>query len=275
MARIIAITNQKGGVGKTTTAINLAASLAHVGNKVLLIDADPQGNATVGCGIAMRELETTIYEVLLGETDITQAIIPTEYKFHILPAHPDLAGAQVEMAQLESQEQRLHRAVSTIAEGFDMVLIDCPPVLNVLTINALTAAGEVLIPVQCEYYALEGLTSLMETIRMVQQGLNPKLEILGLVMTMYDGRNNLAVEVSEQLQAHFPQQLFRTLIPRNVRLAEAPSHGKPVLEYDPQCAGALAYLALANELLRRNSSQPQSTQDNFNANKPEQINQGK
>ena len=220
---------------------------------MLLIDTDPQGNATVGSGIAMRELEASVYEVLLGETGIAQAIIPTQYKFHILPSHPDLAGAQVEMTQLESRNQRLERALSDIANGFDIMLIDCPPVLNVLTMNALTAAGEVLIPVQCEYYAMEGLTSLMETIRLVQQELNPKLEILGLVRTMYDGRNNLAVEVSEQLQEHFPKQLFRTLIPRNVRLAEAPSHGKPVLEYDPQCAGAQAYLALARELLRRHN----------------------
>lgn len=251
MARIIAITNQKGGVGKTTTAINLAASLGHAGNKVLLIDADPQGNATVGSGIAMRELESTIYEVLLDETSIAQAIIPTEYKFHILPSHPDLAGAQVEMTQLEARDHRLDRALSSIAEGFDIILIDCPPVLNVLTINALTAATEVLIPVQCEYYALEGLSSLTETIHLVQQELNPELKILGLVRTMYDGRNNLAVEVSEQLQEHFPGQLFRTLIPRNVRLAEAPSYGKPVLEYDQQCAGSQAYQALASELLRR------------------------
>ncbi len=220
---------------------------------MLLIDTDPQGNATVGSGIAMRELEASVYEVLLGETGIAQAIIPTQYKFHILPSHPDLAGAQVEMTQLESRNQRLERALSDVANGFDIMLIDCPPVLNVLTMNALTAAGEVLIPVQCEYYAMEGLTSLMETIRLVQQELNPKLEILGLVRTMYDGRNNLAVEVSEQLQEHFPKQLFRTLIPRNVRLAEAPSHGKPVLEYDPQCAGAQAYLALARELLRRHN----------------------
>lgn len=257
LTRIIAITNQKGGVGKTTTAINLASSLAHAGNRVLLIDIDPQANATVGSGIAVRDLETTIYEVLLGEADIAQAIIPTQYKFHILPSHPDLAGAQVEMNQLESRDHRLHQTLNGIAKMFDIMLIDCPPVLNILTVNALTAATEVLIPVQCEYYALEGLTSLMETIDLVQQNLNPKLKILGLVRTMYDNRNNLTTEVSEQLQEHFPEQLFRTLIPRNIRLAEAPSYGKPVLEYDRQCAGSQAYLALASEVLRRSNGYQQ------------------
>ncbi len=251
MTRIIAITNQKGGVGKTTTAINLASPLARIGNRVLLIDIDPQANATVGCGIAVRDLDATVYEVLLGEADIEQVIVPTQYKFHVLPSHPDLAGAQAELNQLEFHDQRLQRALEGVVNKFDIILIDCPPVLNVLTVNALTAAAEVLIPVQCEYYALEGLTSLMETIDLVQQNLNPNLKILGLVRTMYDTRNNLAIEVSEQLQAHFPTQLFRTLIPRNIRLAEAPSYGKPVLDYDRQCAGSQAYLALASELLRR------------------------
>ncbi len=253
MARIIAVTNQKGGVGKTTTAINLASSLAYAGNRVLLIDIDPQANATVGSGIVVPDLEATVYEVLLGEINIDQAIIPTQYKFHILPAHPDLAGAQVEMTQFEGRDQRLDQALSSVAKMFDIILIDCPPVLNILTVNALTAATEVLIPVQCEYYALEGLSSLMETIERVKQELNPNLEILGLVRTMYDNRNNLALEVSEQLQEHFPNKLFRTLVPRNVRLAEAPSYGKPVLDYDRQCVGSQAYLALASELLRRSN----------------------
>ena len=262
MARVIAITNQKGGVGKTTTAINLASSLAHAGNRVLLIDMDPQGNATVGSGIAMRELEVTVYDVLLGEVGISRAIVATDNKYRVLPSDPDLSGAQVEMSDIESRDQRLELALREITHEFDIVLIDCPPALNVLTVNALAAAGEVLIPVQCEYYALEGLTSLIETIGLVKQGLNPGLEILGLVRTMYDGRNNLAVEVSDQLLEHFPDKLFRTLIPRNVRLAEAPSYGKPVLDYDRHCAGSQAYLALASELLRRkNNGQPQLAEE--------------
>jgi chromosome partitioning protein len=249
--RIIAVTNQKGGVGKTTTAINLASSLAHAGNRVLLVDIDPQGNATVGSGIAMRELESTTYEVLLNDVDIHEAIVKTECRYDILPSHPDLSAAQVEMADQVGRDHRLKRALAIVNKNYDIIVIDCPPVLNVLTVNALTAANEVLIPVQCEYYALEGLTSLMETIGLVQQGLNPQLEILGLVRTMYDGRNTLAVEVSEQLQEHFPTKLFRAVIPRNVRLAEAPSYGKPVLDYDRKCAGSQAYLALASEVLRR------------------------
>ena len=224
---------------------------------------DPQGNATVGSGIAMRELEVTVYDVLLGETGISQAIVATDNKYHVLPSDPDLSGAQVEMGDIESRDHRLELALREVTGEFEIVLIDCPPALNVLTVNALVAAGEVLIPVQCEYYALEGLTSLIETIDLVKQGLNPALEILGLVRTMYDGRNNLAVEVSEQLQEHFPDKLFRTLIPRNVRLAEAPSYGMPVLDYDRHCAGSQAYLALASELLRRkNNGSPQLEEEN-------------
>jgi chromosome partitioning protein len=256
VTRIIAITNQKGGVGKTTTAINLASSLTHAGSRVLLIDMDPQGNATVGSGIPMRELEITVYEVLLGEANITDAIQHTEFRFDVLPSHPDLAGAQVEMNDLDEHDYRLRNALSAVRDNYDIVLIDCAPSLNILTVNALTAANEVLIPVQCEYYALEGLTSLVETIDLVKEGLNPELGISGLVRTMYDGRNGLAVEVSEQLQEHFPDRLYRTVIPRNVRLAEAPSYGKPVLEYDRKCAGSQAYLALACELLRRKQGFP-------------------
>jgi len=251
VARIIAITNQKGGVGKTTTAINLCASLSCAGSKVLLVDMDPQGNATVGSGLAMRDLEQGIYEVLLGLKAITDVTISTDGGYDILPSHPDLSGAQVEMTELAHRDFRLANAIEKITDLYDIIVIDCPPALNVLTVNALTAAREVLIPVQCEYYALEGLTSLMQTISLVRQGLNPSLQILGLVRTMFDTRNSLSSEVAEQLEAHFPNKLFRTVIPRNVRLAEAPSYGKPVLQYDRHCAGSQAYLALAGEVLRR------------------------
>ena len=250
-ARVIAITNQKGGVGKTTTAINLCASLSRAGSRTLLVDMDPQGNATVGSGVAMRDLEQGIYEVLLGGDDIDGAIITTQSGYDLLPSHPDLSGAQVEMAQLARRDFRLADALAPVAGRYDLLVIDCPPALNVLTVNALTAAREVLIPVQCEYYALEGLTSLMETVALVRGGLNPSLRVLGLVRTMFDSRNSLSAEVAEQLAAHFPEQLFRTVIPRNVRLAEAPSYGKPVLQYDRHCAGSQAYLALAGEVLRR------------------------
>ncbi|MCY3768766.1 MAG: ParA family protein [Gammaproteobacteria bacterium] len=251
MTRIIAITNQKGGVGKTTTAINLVSALAHAGYRGLLVDMDPQGNATVGCGIAVRETEASIYEVLLGEADVADTVVSTQGGFRLLPSHPDLAGAQVELNSLDRKEGRLGAVLAKIAHEYDNVLIDCPPVLNILTVNALVAAREVLIPVQCEYLALEGLASLMKTISLVQEGLNPELEITGLVRTMFDGRNTLANEVSEQLREHFPDKLFRTVVPRNIRLAEAPGHGKPVLEYDRRCAGSQAYLALMSELLRR------------------------
>jgi chromosome partitioning protein len=251
MTRILAITNQKGGVGKTTTAINLSACLARSSSRVLLVDIDPQGNATVGSGVSMRELELGIYEVLLGEASVGDAIVSTGSGYDLLPSHPDLSGAQVEMGELDRRDFRLRDAIESQADRYDLVIIDCPPSLNVLTVNALVAAREVLIPVQCEYYALEGLTSLMETIDLVRQGLNPDLHVLGLVRTMFDSRNSLAHEVSDQLQEHFDATLFRSVIPRNVRLAEAPSYGKPVIEYDRQCAGSQAYLALACEVLRR------------------------
>ncbi len=253
MTRILAIANQKGGVGKTTTAINLAACLVRASNRVLLVDIDPQGNSTAGSGVSMRDLEAGTYEVLLGEADIADAIVPTGAGYELLPSNPDLAGAQVELQDLERRDYRLRDAIDSLNGHFDMVVMDCPPSINVLTINALVAAREVLIPVQCEYYALEGLASLMETVDLVRRGLNPELRILGLVRTMYDRRNSLAWEVSEQLSEHFEDTLFRTIIPRNVRLAEAPGYGRPVIEYDRNCAGSQAYLALACEVLRRAS----------------------
>ncbi|MGB5706588.1 MAG: ParA family protein [Arenicellales bacterium] len=261
MSRIIAITNQKGGVGKTTTAINLAACLARAGSRVMLVDIDPQGNATVGSGVAMRELEQGVYEVLLGDSNIKDALVKTDSNYDLLPSHPDLSGAQVEMQNLSQRDFRLKLALESVVKQYDFIIIDCPPALNVLTVNALAAAREVLIPVQCEYYALEGLTSLMETIILVRQGLNPELKLLGLIRTMYDRRNSLSEEVSEQLGEHFDNRLFRTVIPRNVRLAEAPSYGKPVIEYDRQCAGSQAYLALACEVLRKNPRDPGKRND--------------
>ncbi|MGR3914941.1 MAG: ParA family protein [Gammaproteobacteria bacterium] len=254
MARILAITNQKGGVGKTTTAINLCAALAAAGHRSLLVDMDPQGNATVGSGLPMRQLKQGTYEVLLGNDGIDRVILSTEGGYDIVPSHPDLSGAQIEMTGMDRRDFRLADALARVDSKYELILIDCPPALNLLTVNALVAAHEALIPVQCEYYALEGLTSLMQTIELIRRGLNPSLQLLGLVRTMYDARNTLSNEVAAQLNAHFPEQLFRAVIPRNVRLAEAPSHGQAVLQYDRQCAGSQAYVALAGEVLRRRAA---------------------
>ena len=253
MPRVLVVTNQKGGVGKTTTTINLAASLATAGRRVLLIDLDPQGNATMGSGIEKRGLRTTVYQVLLGEARISAARVKSQSGgFDVIPANRDLAGAEVEMVDLPERESRLKAALAEISAQYDFVLIDCPPALNLLTVNGLCAADAVVIPMQCEYYALEGLSDLVQTIKKVRANLNPNLEIEGLLRTMYDPRNSLAQQVSDQLQQHFGDKVYRTVIPRNIRLAEAPSHGLPVLAFDRQSKGALAYLALAGEMIGRN-----------------------
>ncbi len=252
MHRILAITNQKGGVGKTTTSVNLAASFSATKRRVLLIDIDPQGNATMGCGIDKRSLERSTTDVLLGSCDAASAIVSVDYAdFMLMPANQDLVAAEVQLMGKPGCEKRLREAIAPIMDRFDMVLIDCPPALNMLTVNALVAAEGVIIPMQCEYYALEGLTALVGTIEEIKAGPNPQLEIGGILRTMFDPRNNLANEVSAQLIEHFNDRVFRTIIPRNVRLAEAPSHGKPALHYDRESRGALAYLALAGEMIRR------------------------
>jgi len=251
MGKVLAITNQKGGVGKTTTSINLAASLAKTRRKVMLIDLDPQGNATMGSGINKEAVKATSYQVLIGLNSIEDAIVHAEGGYDLVPANSDLSGAEIELIGLERRERRLRAALEPVRDRYDYLLIDCPPALNLLTVNALVAAQAVMIPMQCEYYALEGLSALLNTIRKVRESLNPQLQIEGLLRTMYDPRNNLSNEVSAQLSRHFGDKLYRTIIPRNIRLAEAPSFGKPVISYDMESKGAQAYLALAGEILRR------------------------
>lgn len=255
MTKIIAIANQKGGVGKTTTSVNISASLAATKRRVLLVDLDPQGNATMGSGVNKMELELSSFDVLMGEKTIAEVIIKTgDGDYDLLPANGDLTGAEVGLLDELAREIRLRNAIDEIKENYDFIFIDCPPSLNMLTVNALVAATSVIIPMQCEYYALEGLSALLGSIDKIRKYLNPNLKIEGLLRTMYDPRNNLATQVSAQLLKHFGDKVYRTIIPRNVRLAEAPSHGLPIIKYDKASRGALAYLALAGEMLRRESA---------------------
>jgi chromosome partitioning protein len=252
MARILAVTNQKGGVGKTTTAVNLAASLAFLGRRVLLVDMDPQGNATTGSGINKQGLTHTVYHLLLGHAGFDAVRVPaSKGDYDVLPANRDMAGAEVELVQADVWEYRLKQVLDGVSERYDFILIDCPPALNLLTVNALSAAHAVIIPMQCEYFAIEGLADLVNTIKKIKGRLNPGLVIDGVVRVMFDNRNTLAQHVSDQLKAHFGAKVFDTVVPRNVRLAEAPSHGLSALHYDRGSKGAQAYLQMASELIEK------------------------
>jgi len=250
MAKIIAVVNQKGGVGKTTTCVNLTAGLQALGKKVLLCDFDPQANATSGLGVDKRKLRSSVYDVVVNDTPVSEAIVATPYG-DVLPSTADLAGAAVELISMENPTQKLKQALAAVKDRYDLILIDCPPSLEMLTLNALAAAEGILVPVQCEYYALEGLTDLMNTLRLVKKRINPDLEIFGVALTMFDGRTNFSNQVAQEVRRHFPGKVFATVIPRNVRLAEAPSHGLPVTVYDKYSRGAEAYKAMAEEVGRK------------------------
>ena len=252
MGRTIAIANQKGGVGKSTTAINLSACLAEYGKKILTIDIDPQGNTTSGLGVEKNELEYTVYELLLGECSLEQCILDLDVDNHdLLPSNVNLAGAEIELIGVDNKEYILKEQIDMIRDHYDFIIIDCPPSLNMLTVNAMTTADTVLVPIQCEYYALEGLAQLMHTIELVQERLNPDLEMEGVVFTMYDARTNLSLQVVENVKDNLNQKIYKTIIPRNVRLAEAPSYGLPINKYDSRSAGAENYRLLADEVMNR------------------------
>lgn len=253
MTKVISIANQKGGVGKTTTCVNVSAFLAVMGKKVLVVDIDPQGNATSGFGIVKRELKASVYNVLTGDSKAKQVILPTSVqRLHILPSNIDLAGAEIDLVSVSNREKVLRTALTPLRNIYDYILIDCPPSLSLLTVNALTASDSILIPIPGEFYALEGLSQLMNTVRLAKKILNPTLDIEGVVLTLYDGRSNLVSNVTQEIMKYFGKKVFTTRIPRNIRLGEAPSYGMPIVQYDPRCVGSLSYKALTEELLTRN-----------------------